>query len=326
MNKKVVCPYCNHHFKISKQSKNRRCPNCRVCFENKRNIINWLQKDSIHLETKETEIHRSIVSKIRHALKEGDFFSRLKIKLSNLYNSYFSPYAIITMPLRNKAKRLSEDYFNYILSANDISKLWYERYFRNCKPLKGSSVLEIGCGRGRNLCHLNNAGHRVHGLDVYKDPWWDKLDVETFNVVPQESTVLPYPDNSFDAIISFQVAGFFSEERLKKQSTEIYRILKPSGLFIMQETNSGSYGIKYHKAYYGRIPHSLKDAKKIFSRKFTQIDSWYEGYYSKKFTLITSLWKATRGDKVGTWMMDEKDADRLPAERRGLWILRLRKD
>ena len=109
-------------------------------------------------------------------------------------------------------------------------------------------MLEIGCGRGRNLCHLNNAGYRVHGLDVYKDPWWDKLDVESFNVVPQDSTVLPYPDNSFEAIISFQVAGFFSEERLKKQSTEkrVYKVKRGDTLGQIAE-NFGTRASKIRR-------------------------------------------------------------------------------
>ena len=112
MNKKVVCPYCNHHFKICKDPENGRCPNCRTCYENRGNLIYWLQKDAIHLEIKKNDVSRSTVTKIRDALKAGEFFLRLKTKLSILYNNYFRPYTIITTPLRNKAKRLREDYFN----------------------------------------------------------------------------------------------------------------------------------------------------------------------------------------------------------------------
>ena len=50
-----------------------------------------------------------------------------------------------------------------------------------------------------------------------------------------DSENMPYPDNYFDAItVSFGIRNF---ENLEKGLAEIYRVLKPKGIFVILETS-----------------------------------------------------------------------------------------
>ena len=54
-------------------------------------------------------------------------------------------------------------------------------------------------------------------------------------MVQADSEALPFEDNSFDAItVAFGVRNF---EHLEKGLAEIYRVLKPGGLFVILETS-----------------------------------------------------------------------------------------
>ena len=78
--------------------------------------------------------------------------------------------------------------------------------FRALPP--SGDVLEIGIGAGPNLKHYNAKSHRVTGLD----PSCYMLEsaakrgqaagLESLKLVEGKSEALPFPDNSFDAVVA----------------------------------------------------------------------------------------------------------------------------
>jgi demethylmenaquinone methyltransferase/2-methoxy-6-polyprenyl-1,4-benzoquinol methylase len=64
----------------------------------------------------------------------------------------------------------------------------------------------------------------------------EKLNLSnTIKMVVGDSENMPFDDNSFDAItVAFGVRNF---ENLEKGLSEIYRVLKPSGTFVVLETS-----------------------------------------------------------------------------------------
>ena len=103
-------------------------------------------------------------------------------------------------------------------------------------------VLEIGCGPGPNLWYLAREGYRVAGIDFSSTALemararleaellptdTDRLDLRAGNF-----SSLPWADQTFDAVV--EVAALYANPMVEIQKTiaEIYRCLKPGGLFF----------------------------------------------------------------------------------------------
>jgi len=72
-------------------------------------------------------------------------------------------------------------------------------------------------------------------LEVGKQKVASKNLNEKIEMVLGDSENMPYPDNCFDAItVSFGIRNF---ENLEKGLAEIYRVLKPEGIFVILETS-----------------------------------------------------------------------------------------
>jgi SAM-dependent methyltransferase len=100
-------------------------------------------------------------------------------------------------------------------------------------------VLDLGCGAGRNLLYLANAGFEMYGIDIAEEgvkvldtrlaDSGLKADLRVGNILDP----LPYPDNFFDAVISIQVMQHGTEKQILKTILELKRIIKPNGLILV---------------------------------------------------------------------------------------------
>jgi len=93
-------------------------------------------------------------------------------------------------------------------------------------------VLDFGCGSGRMVRSLRGLGLEASGCDIY--PSWQGSDdpcVKYLSVIALQSPLrLPYPDETFDSVISLSVL----EHAANKDEifSEIYRILRPGGRML----------------------------------------------------------------------------------------------
>jgi len=104
----------------------------------------------------------------------------------------------------------------------------------NIQP--GQSVLDLGCGTGTLAMMAKQAqpGAQVYGLDADPDMLkvahykknQAKLDV-TFDV--GFTNKLPYPDASFDRILSSIMIHHLKTPDKKTTANEVFRVLKPGG-------------------------------------------------------------------------------------------------
>jgi ubiquinone/menaquinone biosynthesis C-methylase UbiE len=73
------------------------------------------------------------------------------------------------------------------------------------------TVLDVGCGTGRNAVFLAKQGFRVVGIDTSKEAlkmaktWLKAGKAEDFDVVRASMTVLPFLNGSFGAAVSVSV-------------------------------------------------------------------------------------------------------------------------
>ena len=106
---------------------------------------------------------------------------------------------------------------------------------------RGSRVLDAGCGSGRNIHYLLNAGYDVSAADA--DP---NAISEVMRLAADLNATLPptnfrrepveamsFPDESMDVILSIAVLHFaLNDEQFEAMLESIWRTLKPGGMFF----------------------------------------------------------------------------------------------
>jgi len=112
-------------------------------------------------------------------------------------------------------------------------------------PAAGRSLLDVGCGDGDFATELTRDGFRATGLE--RDS--SALDVARarhpdLTVVRSDALVMPFPDATFDVVTGVQMIDYFPDK--ETFFAEVYRVLKPGGLMIVQVSNRRSIkGILY---------------------------------------------------------------------------------
>jgi SAM-dependent methyltransferase len=109
------------------------------------------------------------------------------------------------------------------------------------------TVLDAGCGSGRNLVPFLRGGFEVFGID--QDPFIvgrvrllaaelaPRLSEENFQAALVDA--LPYGDARMDAVISSAVLHFARDERhFDAMLGEMWRVLRPGGLFFARLATS----------------------------------------------------------------------------------------
>jgi ubiquinone/menaquinone biosynthesis C-methylase UbiE len=111
----------------------------------------------------------------------------------------------------------------------------------------GMSILDAGCGGGRNLVYFLRNGYEVHGVDQNRtaiaqvrriaSTLRPSLPLENFVVSTVEE--MPFPGESFDAVISSAVLHFARDvPHFQAMLGEMWRVLKPGGLFFARLASS----------------------------------------------------------------------------------------
>lgn len=111
-----------------------------------------------------------------------------------------------------------------------------EDFFRRLDIEPGMSVLDVACGAGQIALPAARGGARVTGMDIA--PNWieqareraavEGLEVQ-FDVGDAED--LPYPDESFDLVVSLIGAMFAPRPELV--ASELLRVTRPGGRVVM---------------------------------------------------------------------------------------------
>jgi SAM-dependent methyltransferase len=109
------------------------------------------------------------------------------------------------------------------------------------------SVLDAGCGGGRNLVYFIRNGFEVFAVDRNSEAVRHVRDlvasigrqfpVENFQV--SEVEAMPFPDELFDVVISSAVLHFArDEEHFNRMLEEMWRVLKTDGMFFVRLASS----------------------------------------------------------------------------------------
>jgi SAM-dependent methyltransferase len=97
------------------------------------------------------------------------------------------------------------------------------------------SVLEVGYGSGAVLLTLGSAARELRGLDLDADPEPVHALLAAYGYTAELSKgsvyEIPFADGAFDFVVSFSVFEHLREYR--RGLTEVVRVLRPGGLFLL---------------------------------------------------------------------------------------------
>ncbi|AXT51032.1 bifunctional demethylmenaquinone methyltransferase/2-methoxy-6-polyprenyl-1,4-benzoquinol methylase UbiE [Aquimarina sp. BL5] len=134
------------------------------------------------------------------------------------------------------------DGLNRVISFG-VDIKWRKKVVKIVTDSKPSRVLDVATGTGDLAINLAKTGaSEIIGLDISagmlavgKDKIKAKKLDQIISMVKGDGESLPYEENYFDAItVAFGVRNF---EYLEQGLSEIYRVLKPGGIFVVLETS-----------------------------------------------------------------------------------------
>lgn len=162
------------------------------------------------------------------------------------------------------------DGLNRVISFG-IDVQWRKKVIKMVSETDPDAVLDIATGTGDLAISLAKTGaKRIVGLDLSEGMLAvgrKKIDQENLTgkieMIQGDSEALPFEDSSFDAItVAFGVRNF---ENLEKGLSEILRVLRPGGLFVILETSVPTK-FPFKQGYYFYTKNLLPLIGKLFSK------------------------------------------------------------
>ncbi|MCR9182905.1 MAG: bifunctional demethylmenaquinone methyltransferase/2-methoxy-6-polyprenyl-1,4-benzoquinol methylase UbiE [Flavobacteriaceae bacterium] len=162
------------------------------------------------------------------------------------------------------------DGLNRVISLG-IDRKWRKRVVKQVVAIRPESVLDIATGTGDlAISFAEHSISKIVGFDLSEGMLEvARKKVATQNIADKieflqgDSEEMPFEDNSFDAItVAFGVRNF---ENLEKGLSEILRVLKPGGLFVVLETSVPTK-FPFKQGYYFYSKSILPLVGKLFSK------------------------------------------------------------
>jgi SAM-dependent methyltransferase len=151
-------------------------------------------------------------------------------------------------------------------------------------------VLENGCGVGMYVEHLAPFSRHLTGLEFDLDRAVDahrmSLDLANTSIVNAAGEQLPFPDQSFDFILSHEVLEHVNNDRHALE--EMVRVLRPKGRIVIFVPNRGypfeTHGIYWRGRYrFGNIP-LVNYLPKVWRNRYVPHVRVYSAQDMKKLT------------------------------------------
>lgn len=125
----------------------------------------------------------------------------------------------------------AQEFASFAAGFRGRLRKWID-YFCNQLP-KGASVLDVGCGAGRDATDITNKGFQVTGIDFSEK----LIEIASKNVPRGNFSVmdfekLDFPENNFDGVWASASLLHVPKKRLLATLEKINLVLKKGGLFF----------------------------------------------------------------------------------------------
>ncbi|WOD40829.1 class I SAM-dependent methyltransferase [Nodosilinea sp. E11] len=122
-------------------------------------------------------------------------------------------------------------------------------------------ILDIGCGEGVFVEEYVRQGRDIQGIDLN----YESEFVRQGNILD-----LPFPDSHFDTIMLLDVFEHIAFKDQPKALTEIYRVLKPEGLFFTSIPNLAHFNSRVIFSIFGRLDRTDNELDHLGERPFKE--------------------------------------------------------
>lgn len=119
-----------------------------------------------------------------------------------------------------------EDHYWWFVSRRELALNLLDQNLHTAKP----ALLDVGCGTGAVLSELEKRGPSV-GIDLSHEALRLSKERGLNHLVYANAEQLPFIDNQFDAVLSLDTIEHVPND--KAAAAEIFRVLKPGGIFVM---------------------------------------------------------------------------------------------
>jgi SAM-dependent methyltransferase len=136
----------------------------------------------------------------------------------------------------------------------------------------GGRVLDLACGTGRIAAPLAELGFEVAGLDISRRALAVAAErAPQLDLRHGDLRELPWPDESFDAVINLWTAfGYFETQGEDERAlAEIARVLRPGGIFLIDTVNP----VALHRSFRPEGWRELEDGTVMLERREVDLPS-----------------------------------------------------
>jgi SAM-dependent methyltransferase len=117
----------------------------------------------------------------------------------------------------------------------DWGGVWTKPFLAPLRAAGVRTVLELGCGTGNDAARLADEGYSVTAIDLSSEAIEQalaKFGPKAEFMVADMARRLPFPDGSFDAVMSNVAMHMFPDDVTRSLFAEVGRLVGPGGLFL----------------------------------------------------------------------------------------------
>jgi len=174
--------------------------------------------------------------------------------------------------------------FDYWKSQRHPHRKLIIRQLKKLKPF--NSLIEIGCSNGPNLflLHQNFPNIALVGVDINKLVIKDGIKrFKNAVFLEGEASKLPFPDKSFDILLTDAMLMYVSSKEIRKTIKEFLRVVRKALIFVEWYTTKSKFGkIEYRH----------------WARDYVRLLSDY-GIRTKLYKLTEEDWPSENWSRVG---------------------------
>lgn len=164
-------------------------------------------------------------------------------------------------------------------------------------------ILDVGCGAGTLLCFLTEKvrfQHKAHGVDITPEQVELARRLIQARGLDQRVTVevgsalaLPFPDGSFDVVVSSHVLHNLSDENLAVLFSEVHRVLRPGGRFV-------AWAFGHEWAWWSRLGKALMH---LIMRPPQEVrrNTWFRDYMALRQVAVGAGFSKVRRLRLRPW-------------------------
>ena len=153
------------------------------------------------------------------------------------------------------------------------------------------TILDLGCGPGRDLCYFRSLGHKAVGVDGSKNFVTMARRYSKCEILHQDFLALDLPESHFDGVFSNAALFHVPRQEIPRVLRETWETLKPRGVLFCSnprgDNEEGWSGGRYNCFY-----HLSTWRKNVTAAGFNELSHYYRprGLPRHKQPWLATVW------------------------------------